>query len=197
MRIVKTIALAFGLALVTLNFAWADWSGATAEQYVSLLGTAGEHKVYVPALAAAPNGDLYTIWAQGTYSIPYEVHFSKSTDDGVTWSGTSADQMISPNDGDQVYNGGIFGARRTDIAVDSQGRIYVVWPEDYMSYPSFDTTREIMMVMSTDGGDTWIHSDTDYPISDTISAEGANSPNIKTISICVTGAKFGFKLRAS
>ena len=182
MRIVKTIALAFGLALVTVNFAWADWSGAAAEQYISLVDSIypGAYQVYCPSLAAAPNGDLYTIWAQGSYPTicPREIHFSKSTDDGVTWSGTAGDQMISANDGEAIYNMGLYGSRRTDIAVDSQGRIYVVWPEDYMSYPSFDTTIEIMMVMSTDGGTTWIHSDTDFPIGDTLSDPIANSPNI-------------------
>ncbi|MCD6163623.1 MAG: carboxypeptidase regulatory-like domain-containing protein [candidate division Zixibacteria bacterium] len=176
MRFVKISALAILIALTAFNFAYAEWSGASGEQYISSFAPTNT-KVYCPAFAVGPNYELYAVWAQSDYPIPYEVHFSKSTDNGVTWSGTSGDQMISANDGDGVYNMGIYGARRIDIAVNSVGWIYVVWPEDYIT-ANFDTTIEIMMVMSSDGGTSWAHSNTDFPISDTTSFVTANSPNI-------------------
>jgi len=183
LRVFTIGALICLLVMSSFQFAAAEWTGATADQFISYVPE--NDKIYCPALAVGPAPDytLYAIWAQEPSILSgYEIYFSKSTDGGTTWTGTTADQRISAYDGDGVYNGGIYGARRTDIAVNSVGYIYVVWPEYYIT-ANFDTTQEIMMVMSTDGGSTWIHSDTDFPVSDTNSIDGpslesTNTPNI-------------------
>ena len=165
------------MMMLAFQPASAEWTGAAADQFISSFSS--QSTVYCPALAVGPNYELYAVWAQrelGTIGI-YEVYFSKSTDGGITWTGSSADRRISANDGDGIYSGGIYGARRLDIAVNSLGYIYVVWPEDYVS-ANFDTTQEVMMVMSMDGGTTWIHSDTDFPVSDTLTTQPVNSPSL-------------------
>ena len=151
---------------------WGSWSSATGDQYISLLG--GTYTIHAPALAAGPQGQLYCVWVQRVTISVIEVFFSKSTDNGQTWSGSSGDVQISPFNNVSVYNGGIFGDRRIDIAVDSEGRIFVIWPEKYAPTDSND----IMLVYSTDGGDTWVHSDYNFPISDTLHQGTANRPSI-------------------
>lgn len=175
-KIAKIGVLITALVISAFQPASAEWTGATADEFISSL--ASQSGIYCPSFAVGPNNELYAVWAQRESGSPirYELYFSKSTDNGDTWTGVSGDQRINANDGDGVYNGGISGARRTDIVVDSEGRIFVFWPENYVS-ASFDTTVEIMNVMSVDGGTTWIHSDTDFPVSDTLSPNIANSPN--------------------
>ncbi len=165
--------LVCALLLCVVSMTYAEWSGADGDQYISSF-TPINQAVYATSAAAGPAGQLYAAWVQRWYSggYHYEILFSKSTDGGQVWSGTSADQQISASLGAGVYNLGIFGARRTDIAVDSQNRIFVVWPEE------IDGNVEIIMVMSTDGGTSWIHSDIDYPISFIGSVETANNPVI-------------------
>jgi hypothetical protein len=157
--------------LLGVSAAWGSWSSATGDQYISLLG--GIYAIYAPALAAGPQGQLYCAWVQRLPSSSIlEVFFSKSIDNGQSWSGSSGDVQISTVNNVSVYNFGIFGDRRLDIAVDGEGRIFVVWPEKYS--PSDST--EIIMVYSTDGGNTWVHSDLNFPISDTLHEGNANRP---------------------
>jgi hypothetical protein len=176
MNFVKVGGMVCLWAMILYGVALGDWSGAAADQYISNLSTS--KKTYSPAMAASPSGDtLYVVWEQGSYpsTDPVEIYFSRSLDGGTTWSGTSADQKISPNDGCAAFTQ--YDARMIDIATDSQGRIFVVWIENYV-LATFDSTREVMMIMSTNGGTSWIHSDTNYPISDTLSDEGANCAGI-------------------
>jgi|GEM_PF-2439071 len=175
MRMVKLLTGAM-MVLLLSSGAYATWSSSTGDQIISaLLPPSGT--VYAPSLAAGPNGYLYAVWVGRTGTNPYEIYFSRSTDNGATWSGTAGDVQISAYDNEPVYSVGIFGNRRIDIATDSQGRIFVVWPEKY-TQADFDTSQEIMVVISTDNGATWIHSDLDFPVSDTLSTPQVNYPAI-------------------
>jgi hypothetical protein len=167
--------LILGLALILSSAAFASWSSSTGDQYISAVG--GNSAIYAPALASGPQGQLYCAWVQRISISVLEVFFSSSADNGLTWTGSSGDVQISPFDNVSVYNGGIAGDRRLDIAVDSENRIFVVWPEKYIQ-ADFDSSIEIMVVYSTDNGATWVHGDLTYPISDTLSANTANRPVI-------------------
>jgi len=171
----KLSFLTLGLALILSGAAFATWSSSTGDQYISLEG--GNSAIYAPALAAGPQGQLYCAFVQRISVSVLEVFFTASTDGGHTWTGSSGDLQISPFDNVTVYNGGISGDRRLDIGVDSQNRIFVVWPEKY-TQADFDTSVEIMLVYSTDGGSTWVHGDLTYPISDTNTSATANRPVI-------------------
>jgi hypothetical protein len=94
---------------------------------------------------------------QGKTFVPYEIFFSKSEDNGRTWTGSSADRMISADDDEGSL---VTGDRPVDIAVNSLGEIFVVWAESLTN-----VTHEIMLQKSTDGGENWLHSDQDFVIS--------------------------------
>jgi hypothetical protein len=177
MKQVKVFLLVMLFVFSVFNIAWAGWSANDGDQYISSL--VPDHKtVHAPSAAVGPSGNLYAVWVQGSaINDPYSIYFSMSTDNGHNWTGTVYDRMICANDGQKVYNLGIYGARRTDIAVDSEERIFVVWPEIYIQ-ADFDSTVEIILVMSHDTAATWIYSDINFPISDTNSSETANSPAI-------------------
>jgi len=76
--------------------------------------------------------------------------------------------MISANDGQNV--GGMEHAFA--ITTNSLGHIFIVWTEDLVS------NEEIMLLKSTDQGDTWIHGDTDFNISYAGSTVDTHDPEI-------------------
>jgi hypothetical protein len=172
----KLSLLILGMAFLTYGAAFASWSAASSgDQYISAEG--GNSVAYSPVLAKGPQGQLYCAWAQKSGSSAIEIYFSESTDNGQTWSGSSGDVQISPFNNESVWDASIFGDRRFDIGADSQNRIFVVWPEKYIQ-ADFDNSIEIILVYSTDGGNSWVHSDLNYPISDTLTTSIANRPVI-------------------
>jgi hypothetical protein len=67
----------------------------------------------------------------------------------------------------------VVGDKPLDIGTDSFGNIFVVWAED------LDTTQEIMFLKSTNHGQTWLHSESDFPISfDGLPYVNANNPSM-------------------
>ncbi|UCC79739.1 MAG: exo-alpha-sialidase, partial [Candidatus Zixiibacteriota bacterium] len=155
-----------GLSLINLFLIFApthaEWTGTVAEQMITYEQPPGDGlEVRIASFCAAPNGDLYAVYAQTESPSPYtrELYFSKSTDGGITWSGTAGDVMINAPDSQNVWYSSNY--EYIDIEVDSQGRIFIVWCEDY------DQTgiREIMLLYSTDYGDSWENSVADVPIS--------------------------------
>jgi hypothetical protein len=147
--------LAIVMAMASTSFG--GWSGAVADRNVSYFSDDTKLAWY-SRVAIGPEGNLYLIWRQGQTLQPYEVYYGRSTDNGATWSSETADRQINASDGQSVSN---VGDRPLDIDMDNQGNIFVIWSED------LDTTAEIMLLKSTDQGGTWIHSDTDFPISHT------------------------------
>ena len=82
------------------------------------------------------------------------------------WSGTEHDQIISEDDNMMGWY--------TRIAVDSNGKIHVVWNERIVNYP---TQQEIHYSSSTDNGRTWSAMSGDMVISynDGVTAENGSS----------------------
>lgn len=153
-----------------INAAW--WSGNTADVNISYDSAPDNLSSRYPHITTGPEGNLYCIWRQGPSTGAGELYFGKSTDNGITWSSYTADFMISANDGQNV--GGSDHAFA--ITTNSMGNIFVVWAEDLYDAP--DDYREIMLLKSTDYGDTWIHGDTDFNVSFTGSTVDANDPEI-------------------
>ncbi len=93
------------------------------------------------AIAVDSDDNVYVVWAEDDPSVQ-EVHYSISTDGGVTWSGQTADNVLS-------YPGG-GNANNPAMAIDGNDVIHVVWNQDYSG-----TLDEIYYSRSTDGGATW------------------------------------------
>jgi len=167
---------AFFLFLIFAMPIRAEWTGSTAEQMITYMPPSGDElEVRIASFCAAPDGYLYAVCAQTESPSPYtrELYFSKSTDGGNTWSGTAGDVIINADDGQIVYFSSNY--EYIDMQVDSQGRIFVIWCED------FENTgiREIMLLYSTDYGDTWQNSSADVPISNSTGiAYDANKPSL-------------------
>jgi hypothetical protein len=137
--------------------AYGDWSGLAGDQLISYFPGPSDFLSTSNRIVAAPNGVLYAVWEQGKTLVPYDIFFSKSTDNGRTWSGSSGDQRINASDGEGALNP---LDRGTGLALTTGGHICVVWAESLTNVSS-----EIMFVKSTDGGATWINSSADFPIS--------------------------------
>jgi hypothetical protein len=100
----NTIGLATILTVVLFAVSPAKRTGTTSEQMITCEQPPGDGlKARIVGFCAAPNGDLYAVYAQTESSSPYtrELYFSKSTDGWITWNGNSGsiyiDSGLSPN----------------------------------------------------------------------------------------------------
>jgi hypothetical protein len=156
----KRALLVFAMVAAFAVSALADWSGLADDQVISLFPNPVN---YITSnneiIAAAPNGVLYAVWALGASNVPNEVAFSKSTDNGRTWSGTAADRIINAQDGEGILIPTL--QQSICMAVSGISNIYVVWAESLTNVSG----GEIMFIKTTDAGATWINSSADYPIS--------------------------------
>jgi hypothetical protein len=105
----------------------------------------------IPSIVIDQDQNFHVVWQQVVGGAA-EVHYSRSTDGGATWSGTSGDRIISYPDGN--------GAITPQIVLGADGRLIVVWRETGDS--GFPT---IHVGMSDDGGDTWTSESADREIS--------------------------------
>jgi hypothetical protein len=166
----KNLFLGIAIFIFLTSIASAGWTGFEADQKISYFpGTTLDYLSRFPRIASGSDGLLYSVWAQGKTLVPYEIYFSKSTDNGRTWSNTDFDRMISADDGEGTL---VSGERPVGLAVDSRGYAYAVWAESLT-----DVGYEIMFVKTTDGGATWVHSDADFAIS-FAGGTRANEPKI-------------------
>jgi hypothetical protein len=161
MKMIRIAVLTVAIFMAAVSIVWGEWTGLAGDQKISYFpGTTSDYLSRYPIICAYNgNGatDVYAAWVQGKTLVPYEVFFSKSNDNGRTWTGSMADFQISANDGEGVQ---VSMERLVDMAVNSLGEIYVVWAESLTN-----VGYEVMLVKSTDGGDTWLHSDADFAIS--------------------------------
>jgi hypothetical protein len=93
MRIIITFIACLFLMSPAINAAW--WSGNAEDINISNDTTPDSMSSKQPRITAGPEGNLYCIWSTGAISGDGEIHFGKSTDNGVTWSSQHTDIMIS------------------------------------------------------------------------------------------------------
>jgi len=156
------------LLLTTQSICAGWWTGNAADINISYDSTPDSISSKQPRITVGPEGNLYCIWCTGPISGDGEIHFGKSTDNGATWSSQASDIMISADDGQDIVE--LYHAWA--ITTNSVGDIFVVWSED-LNY-----NREIMLLKSTDYGDTWIHGDADFNVSFSGSTANAYDPEI-------------------
>ncbi len=122
-----------------------EWTDGT---YMGLNGTKAQDKAW--ATVDRVNNTIYVTWTQfDEYGSANpnkfsNIHFSKSTDAGETWSEAIRINEISGNciDSDETTEGAV-------PAIGPNGEIYVAW-----SGPA-----GIVFDKSTDGGETWLDND--------------------------------------
>jgi hypothetical protein len=92
-----------------------------------------------PVIGADSTGNLHVAWFDDTPGNT-EIYHKRSTDGGVTWG---ANKRLT-------YNS--VGSHSPDIAVDSSGRVHLVWVDFTPGNP------DIYYKKSVDGGATWTAS---------------------------------------
>jgi hypothetical protein len=110
---------------------------------------------FAPVIAVSKDGHIYVVW-NGDETMK-SILFSRSTDGGKTFS---AAKRIN----DVVAYPPSYSVYQPDIALDSDGHIYVVW-HDYRGWAddqSWTSPIDIFLDKSTDGGLTW---NTDVKVS--------------------------------
>ena len=125
------------------------FSSETNEDVVSDPNTAVD--TFIPSVIVDRNGTIHVVWHQSVGETS-EVCYSRSTDMGATWSGTSGDRVVSFPDGN--------GAADPKIMLGLEGRLVVVWKEN-----SDLGGRVLLVGISDDGGNTWSSETADREIS--------------------------------
>jgi hypothetical protein len=128
MKRTSMLILGLGLSLLAQS-AQAAWTKSQR-----LTWTSGDS--HFPAIAVDPSGSLHVVWYDNTPGN-YEIFYKKSADGGATWTASRRLSWTPANS----YN--------PAIAIDSSGRIHIVW----LDYPM--GSAEICYTRSTDGGATW------------------------------------------
>jgi Neuraminidase (sialidase) len=105
-----------------------------------------------PNAATDGNGNWCTVWASnedlgGTAGTDYDIFFSRSTDNGVTWSVV---QTLNTNAASDV---GIDFS--PIVATDANGNWFTVWRSDEDLGGAAGTDRDIFFSRSNDNGATW------------------------------------------
>ncbi|MBU1650710.1 exo-alpha-sialidase, partial [bacterium] len=120
----------------------AFWSGTEADQLIS---QDDNFQGWYTRMAVDDNGVIHTVWNERISNLPVyqEIFYSRSADNGRSWSAETQDIIISFDDEYSTVNG-------ADIAIDANNNLYVVWGEA-------DTTHveEIHYSISSDGGESW------------------------------------------
>jgi len=125
------------------------WSSQTSDAILS--DPASTFDTMTPSIACDADGVFHVVWHQATSDGVAEVHYSRSTDGGLTWSGASGDRVISFPD-DQAAIGPRIAA--------CEGHLFVVWREK-----NANDEYAIHVGISEDGGDTWSSEVADREIS--------------------------------
>jgi len=96
-----------------------------------------------PKIAVAPNGDVYVCWANERGRWKGNIRFARSTDGGKSFSSA----ITLNSDGQAEPAGHAFQS----IAVDTKGRIYIVWIDERNKQKE-DRGAEIWMTTSENRG---------------------------------------------
>ncbi|MFC2155425.1 IPT/TIG domain-containing protein [Acidobacteriota bacterium] len=100
-------------------------SGTTWSWPLNISGNSGVS--WTPDIAMDSAGNIHVVWVDSSSGV-YEIYFSRSTDNGATWS-TAVNISNSANSAK---------SRNPRIAVDSAGDIHVVWYDYISSSGSFE-----------------------------------------------------------
>jgi hypothetical protein len=127
-----------------------SWSSETQDLVLSDPASAVD--TGAPTIAVDLDDVFHVVWTQMTPGGTSEVHYARSTDDGTTWSGSSADRVISfPDAGNAIS---------PQVVATSDGVLVTVWRETGDGgQPAIHGGR------STDGGATWSSETADLEIS--------------------------------
>ncbi len=74
-----------------------------------------------PRIATDSSGNIHVAWAEMYTTAGGDVFYSKSTDNGATWS-----TPFNVSNSGTAY---VYGDRICDIEIDGSGRVYVIWAE--------------------------------------------------------------------
>ena len=107
-----------------------------------------------PRIATDSNGNIHAAWVEMYTAEGGDVFYSKSTDNGATWS-----TPFNVSNSGTVY---VLGDRMCDLDIDGSGRVYVIWAES-----------EILKLRISSGG-SWGAISTLY----TASSSKCNCPKV-------------------
>jgi hypothetical protein len=99
---------------------------------------------FTPSIAIDSLNNLHVVWfgLDSTYTVGYQIKYSKSTNGGTSWS-TSVRINSSPSDSYAQYD--------PSIAVDSSNNPHIVWRGPNTTYSS----SQVKYSKSTNGGTSW------------------------------------------
>ncbi len=100
--------------------------------------------------AAVQDKTLYVVWVgirQEGYDYPKDLYFARSDDGGVTWSSSGAPLVPSLPPGAQ--------AQTPSLVATPEGTLFVAWYLSYWDEGVGEIVREIRVIRSTDGGESW------------------------------------------
>ncbi|KYK29842.1 MAG: hypothetical protein AYK23_04915 [Candidatus Proteinoplasmatales archaeon SG8-5] len=131
------------------------WTGETEDQIISscAVGKANSGDAQYPSIAVDPNGWLHVIWAESYPDGTYEVHYSRSEDGGLTWTGFDGpgDILVSERTG---QDGWWIYPPRIDVSPGGGPDppvLHAVWSE----VSSTGEGTEVHYSRSEDFGNTW------------------------------------------
>jgi Neuraminidase (sialidase) len=116
----------------------------------------------IPEFAGDPTSGsktVYAVWQQATASSPSSIMFSKSTDDGVSWS---TPKVINTQTSVEAFN--------PTIRAGSDGSVTVTHDDFRNDTSSAPLDTDVWSLHSTDGGSTWSESHIAGPFDMTTAA---------------------------
>lgn len=125
-----------------------SWSCTSEDRILS--DSASLVDAFAPSVTADAAGVLHAVWHQSAGGTA-EVHYSRSSDHGASWSGASGDRVISFPDGHATLEPRIAAC---------ENALVVIWRE-----AGDDGAPRIHAGISTDGGATWSSETADHEIS--------------------------------
>ncbi len=152
-----------------------EWSNDEASENDTILSNSAESTsiegdAYYPSITIDAQGTIHVVWSQSYPDFTWEVHYSRSTDNGQTWSGYDGESetLVSYRAGFGLDS---FWINSPRVVVSSNPTIiHVTWSELVNG-----EAMRAMYSRSLDDGQTWSGAmDGDRVISDPFSMESAN-----------------------